>query len=55
MKFMRLLMFGTVMLMANGAGAQNSIKPFHLDEATIKFSSAEGSRLALLRADNRQP
>src|SRR6266404_673906 len=35
MKFMRLLMFGTVMLMANGAGAQNSVKPFHLDEATI--------------------
>jgi len=27
--------FGTVMLMANGAGAQNSVKPFHLDEATI--------------------
>src|SRR5271155_2373180 len=35
MKFMRLLMFGTVMLMANAAGAQNSVKPFHLDEATI--------------------
>src|ERR1700722_4758259 len=35
MKFMRLLMFGTVMLMANAAGAQNSAKPFHLDEATI--------------------
>src|ERR1700758_2713341 len=35
MKSMRLLMFGTVMLMANGAGAQNSVKPFHLDEATI--------------------
>jgi hypothetical protein len=35
MKFMRLLMLGTVMLMANGAGAQNSVKPFHLDEATI--------------------
>src|SRR6266853_3410570 len=35
MTFMRLLMFGTVMLMANGAGAQNSVKPFHLDEATI--------------------
>lgn len=35
MKFMRLLMVGTVMLMANGAGAQNSVKPFHLDEATI--------------------
>jgi len=26
MKFMRLLTFGTVMLMANGAGAQNSVK-----------------------------
>src|SRR5208337_4333982 len=35
MKFMRLSMFGTVMLMANGAGAQNSVKPFPLDEATI--------------------
>src|SRR5258707_3696713 len=35
MKFMRLLMFGTVMLMANGAGTQNSVKPFHLDETTI--------------------
>src|SRR5580700_1030395 len=35
MKFMRLLMFGTVMLMANGAAAQNSAKPFQLDEATI--------------------
>ena len=40
MKFMRLLMFGTVLWMANGAdaqnaGAQNSVKPFHLDEATI--------------------
>jgi amidase len=35
MKFMRLLMFGTVMLMANGAAAQNSGKPFQLDEATI--------------------
>src|SRR5271170_320078 len=34
-KFMRLSMFGTVLLMANGAGAQNSVKPFHLDEATI--------------------
>jgi Asp-tRNA(Asn)/Glu-tRNA(Gln) amidotransferase A subunit family amidase len=32
---MRLLMFGTVMLMANGAAAQNSAKPFQLDEATI--------------------
>src|SRR6201984_390093 len=35
MKFMRLLMFGTVMLMASGADAQNSVKPFHFDEATI--------------------
>jgi amidase len=35
MKFMRLLIFGTVMLMANGAGGQNSVKPFLLDEATI--------------------
>jgi hypothetical protein len=35
MKFMRLLMFGTVMLMANRVGAQNSVKPFPLDEATI--------------------
>jgi hypothetical protein len=29
---MRLL---KLMLMANGAGAQNSLKPFHFDEATI--------------------
>src|SRR5450631_300622 len=35
MKFTRLLMFGTVMLMANGAVAQNSVEPFPLDEATI--------------------
>ncbi len=35
MKFARLLMFGTVMLVANGAGAQSSVKPFQLDEATI--------------------
>src|SRR5580693_7753779 len=35
MKFMRLLTFGTVMLMANGAGAQTSDKPLPLDEATI--------------------
>src|SRR6202050_4775576 len=32
---MRLLMFGTAVLMAGGAGAQNSGKPFQLDEATI--------------------
>src|SRR3984885_7030670 len=35
MKLVRLLMFGTVVLMADGASAQNSVKPFHLDEATI--------------------
>jgi amidase len=38
MKFMRLLMLGAVlavMLMASGTGAQNSVEPFHLDEATI--------------------
>src|SRR6201984_2287986 len=35
MKFMRLLIFGTVTLMANGAGAQNSVRPFDLDEATV--------------------
>ena len=35
MKFTRLLMFGTVMLMAKGAAGQNSVKPFQLDEATI--------------------
>jgi len=34
-KFARLLMFGPVMLMANGAAARNSVKPFRLDEATI--------------------
>jgi amidase len=35
MKFVRLLMIGTLTLMATGAGAQNSAKTFHLDEATI--------------------
>ena len=35
MKFVRLLMFGTGILMAKDAGAQNSVKPFPLDEATI--------------------
>ena len=35
MKFMRLLTFGTAVLMARGAGAQNSVEPFHVDEATI--------------------
>jgi amidase len=35
MKFTCFLMLGTVMSMANGAGAQNSVKPFPLDEARI--------------------
>jgi Asp-tRNA(Asn)/Glu-tRNA(Gln) amidotransferase A subunit family amidase len=35
MKFVRLLVFGTLLLMATGARAQNSVKPFPLDEATI--------------------
>jgi amidase len=35
MKLIRLLIFGTVMLIANRAAAQNSVNPFHLDEATI--------------------
>lgn len=35
MKFMLLFVFGTVILMATGAGPQNSVKLFHLDEATI--------------------
>jgi amidase len=35
MKLTRLLLFGTVLLMANGSSAQNAVKPFHLDEATI--------------------
>src|SRR5580693_10031593 len=35
MKFMRLLTFGTVMVMANGASAEGVVKPFHLDEASI--------------------
>src|SRR5277367_6294753 len=35
MKFMRVLMFGAVMLLANSVVAQNSVTPFHLDEATI--------------------
>ena len=34
-KFMRLLMFGAVTLIAKGASAQNSVKSFPLDEATI--------------------
>jgi amidase len=35
MNFLRLSIFGAVILMANGVAAQNSVKPFHLDEATI--------------------
>ena len=35
MKFTRLVMLGTTMLIANNAAAQNPTKPFHLDEATI--------------------
>src|SRR5271155_3192958 len=35
MKFICRLMFGSVMFMANGVAAQNSVAPFHLDEATI--------------------
>jgi amidase len=35
MKFVRLLMIGTVLMMANGSLARKSDKPFQLDEATI--------------------
>ena len=35
MKIMRILILGTVLLMATSAGTQNSVKTFHLDEATI--------------------
>src|SRR5579871_5139039 len=35
MKFILLLVLGTAMLLAVGADAQTSVKPFHLDEATI--------------------
>jgi amidase len=35
MKFIPLLMLGTAILRAVGADAQTSVKPFHLDEATI--------------------
>jgi amidase len=35
MNFMRLLVFGAVMLMASAAGAQSSAKPFQIDEVTI--------------------
>jgi amidase len=34
-KVMRVVMFGTVLLMANSADGRKSVKPFHLDEATI--------------------
>ena len=55
MKFMRFLMFGTAMLMANGAGAQSSVKPFHLDEATISdvhaaYKSGALTSVRLVRA-----
>jgi len=30
-----LFMAGTAMLLANGAGAENAVKTFHLEEATI--------------------
>src|SRR5208282_5131938 len=54
-KFMRLLMLGTVMLMANGTGALNSVKPFHLDEATISdvhaaYKSGALTSVRLVRA-----
>jgi len=35
MKIMRILILGTVLLMATSAGTQNSVNTFHLDEATI--------------------
>src|SRR5271169_637968 len=35
MKFICRLMFGSVMFMANGVAAQNSVAPFHLEEVTI--------------------
>jgi amidase len=55
MKFMRLLIFGTVMLMANSAAAQNSVKPFQLDEATISdvhaaYKSGALTSVKLVRA-----
>jgi amidase len=34
-KFMHLFIFGMIVLMASGGGAQNSVKSFQLDEATI--------------------
>jgi amidase len=35
MKPVHLFMAGTVMVLANGAGAESAVKPFHLDDATI--------------------
>src|ERR1022692_3195156 len=35
MKLVHLFMAGTAILMANGAGAESVVKPFHLEEATI--------------------
>ena len=71
MKLVRLLLVGTVMLMANRAGAQNSPKSFPIDEATIgdvhaasrlgKFVErrplrpACGHPLALVGADHAHP
>src|SRR6202166_628649 len=34
-RLVHLFMAGTVMLLANGAGAESAVKPFHLEEATI--------------------
>src|SRR5271167_2141179 len=34
-KFVRLSMMAMVLLMATSAGTQNTVKPFHLNEATI--------------------
>jgi hypothetical protein len=47
---MRLLLFGTVMLMADGAGGQNLVKSFHLDEATISDVDAAYKSGALTSA-----
>jgi hypothetical protein len=35
MKLVDLFMAGTVMLLANSAGAESAVKTFHLEEATI--------------------
>src|ERR1700738_1675473 len=35
MKSLYIVMAGTVILPANGAGAESAVKPFHLEEATI--------------------